>query len=250
MTAVATIHNNTNGQPRNSALIQTASTTDEGGFIDVGDARVCRVDMNALIAANLVASHKNTETRTMLRQVAITEQFIISTDSYRLLTIDRRPRTMWDGETGIHAAACDIEVNDALLVPADLVKTAAQMVKKGRVIVTETADTVSIIAENGGVFTDRKPEGDYPRVGQLIPTPKTVETAAKGGAQRTALNPDYLADVAKVAKELGKAGGRSSGANNVRIIHIDPMKPCLFHLHDGDEDVNGALYLLMPVRMQ
>ena len=196
------------------------------------------VDMRALLAANVIAGHKNTKNRETLRSVYLTPDLAIGCDSYRLVAVghgdlkDAGPADLHAAVISPHAAATSQA--PGIMVPADLLVTVAKIAKVGLVKVGTDGRTVSVEIPSGQTFTAPVPCGEYPNFGTLFP-------ALDAGVSGASWSTDYLADVAKIGKPLACTGPAT-------LLTSDPLKPSLWHIPGMLKDVGNAIYLLMPIR--
>ena len=189
------------------------------------------VDMRALLAANVIAGHKNTKGRETLRSVYLTPDLAIGCDSYRLVAVGHGD--LKDaGPADLHAAATSQA--PGIMVPADLLVTVAKIAKVGLVKVCTEGSTVSVDIPSGQTFSAPVPCGEYPKFGTLFP-------ALDAGVAGASWSTEYLADMAKIGKPLACTGPAT-------LLTSDPLKPSLWHIPGTLKDVGSAIYLLMPVR--
>lgn len=169
------------------------------------------------------------------------------TDSYRMAQVTRDAFISESINTGVIIPA--IETVE-LLVPADLMLRAAKAFRasnksyraKGYASATEVnlktdGNTITITCKDETLGGSLIP-GNYPKVEQLIPAANGIHESSAIG-----LDPEFLADVAKIAPFSDKTKDSRSRAIKVAAIN-DNVKPVLF------EDVSGLTrVVLMPVRM-
>ena len=162
------------------------------------------------------------------------------TDSYRMAQVTRDALLSGD---------YDLETVE-LLVPAELMLRAAKAFKasnktykaKGYTSATEVnlktdGNTIAITCKDETLGGSLIP-GNYPKVEQLIPAANGIHESSAIG-----LDPEFLADVAKIAPFSDKTKDSRSRAIKVAAIN-DNVKPVLF------EDVSGLTrVVLMPVRI-
>ena len=162
------------------------------------------------------------------------------TDSYRMAQVTRDAFISGD---------YDLETVE-LLVPADLMLRAAKAFKasnktykaKGYTSATEVnlktdGNTITITCKDETLGGSLIP-GNYPKVEQLIPAANGIHESSAIG-----LDPEFLADVAKIAPFSDKTKDSRSRAIKVAAIN-DNVRPVLF------EDVSGLTrVVLMPVRI-
>ena len=160
------------------------------------------------------------------------------TDSYRMAQVTR--------DAFISESIETLE----LLVPADLMLRAAKAFKasnktykaKGYTSATEVkletdGNTITITCKDETLGGSLIP-GNYPKIEQLIPAANGIHESSAIG-----LDPEFLADVAKIAPFSDKTKDSRSRAIKVAAIN-DNVKPVLF------EDVSGLTrVVLMPVRI-
>ena len=161
------------------------------------------------------------------------------TDSYRMAQVTR------DAVISLDQDLNAIE----LLMPADLMLRAAKAFKASNKSYKakgyKSAVEVKIKTDGNSVTITCKDEtlggllipGNYPKVDQIIPAADGIHESKAIG-----LNPEFLADVAKIAPFSDKTKGGEFRAITVAAIN-DPTRPVLF------EDVSGLTrVVLMPVR--